>query len=184
MAIYCLMMGVIRSYFSFKRWGYIMEKNFSSHLGHNMFFSRFMKYIPILLILLLPACDVAEDEIEDCLNGDEAEFETDSLPTAILNQEYSVRIVAGVKNAPLDDAYVYDFELDGNLPNGLKLITQDRERIASIEGTPTKLGNYKFNLSVHVSPLSSSDDGEDYDDGDDLCSAYAFMDYVITVNSE
>ena len=94
-----------------------------------------MKYILILSIpVFLPACYVVEDKITDCIDFDKPEFDTDSLPNAILNQAYSASIVVEIKNNPNDEYYDYEFSLKaGNLPDGLILVQEGYESIAKIE---------------------------------------------------
>jgi hypothetical protein len=149
----------------------------------------FMKYILLLFIpVVLSACSEITDDVGDCVLDNNAEFQTDSLPTAIVNEEYSTNIVAGVtdtdEEAWYECAYEYEFTLEeGSLPDGLKLVNPKTDtaydkswRVAKIEGTPTKAGEYKFKLEVYLDAVAY--------DCDDLCDPSATKKYIITVKSE
>jgi len=158
-----------------------MGKNLSSNLKHKNVLIYFRKYILILFILFITVYLSSCEVVLNCLFDNEPEFETDSLPTAIVNQEYSANIYASVRDIRSGDVpdYCYnDYEFtleEGHLPDGLKLTELYSTNAVRIEGTPTELGEYKFKLEVYVYV--------NYD-CDDLCTNYAYRDYVITVNSK
>jgi len=160
-----------------------MENHFYSSPCHRKILISFMNFILILFIpVFLSSCEEVVDQMVDCVDFDNPEFDVDSLPDAFLGDAYSARIVASIGNEPDDESYDYEFFLHGDLPDGLKLVTEDYEPLTVIKGTPTKAGVFEFTLGVEVTPRF--DDSDDpYDDGNDLCSASDSIDYSITVNS-
>jgi|GEM_PF-1012863 len=166
-----------------------MGNYFYSIPCHRKILISLMKYILILFIpVFLSSCEEVLDQVTDCVDFDNPEFDVDSLPDAFLGEPYSARIVASIGNEPEDEAYDYEYSLYGDLPNGLKLVTEGYEPVAVIKGTPTKVGIFEFTLEVEVTPPDDDThypyDGEaPYDDGNDLCSATDSIDYSITVNN-
>ncbi len=146
----------------------------------------FMKCILIISItVFLPACDVVEDKVIDCVNFDKPEFNTDSLHDAVLNQAYSASIVVEIKNNPDDEYYDYEFYLKaGNLPDGLKLVQEGYEPIAFIEGTPITPGYYEFIIEIHAIDPYYYRKEYYYWNESDLCEEYNERVYSITVNTE
>jgi len=74
------------------------------------------------------------------------------------------------------------------LPVVLKLITENYDPVAAIEGTPAKAGIFEFSLEVEVTPPNDDtyypyDVEESYNDGNDLCIASDSIDYSITLNN-
>lgn len=145
-----------------------------------------MKRWVLALCLLSSGCELIIDEAYDCLDNDKPEFDVKTLPEATLNEEYSAEITAYLVREPNDSWYQYEFELDGDLPQGVELITADYSRTALIYGVPTEYGDFKFNLKVRVFEPDSryEDDSESYDDGDDLCSNTVDRDYHLVVSFE
>ena len=165
-----------------------MGNNFCCSSWHRKILISFMKCILILFIpIFLSSCEEVLDQVIDCVDFDNPEFDLDSLPDAVLGEPYSARIVASIGNEPNDEAYDYEFSLYGDLPNGLKLVTQDYEPVAVIKGTPTRAGVFEFTLEVEVTPKGSdtyySYDEDSNDDGNNLCSATDSIDYSITANN-
>jgi hypothetical protein len=176
-----------------------MKKHLSYNLKHKNVLIYFRKHILILLIIFitvyLSSCEqMATEAGVNCLFDDykyDVYFETDSLPTAIINQEYSANIVVSVTNLDTSGGcYDYDITVEeGYLPIGLDLVTWEDERehwydfasdetrrTVKIKGTPIEApGEYKFRLEVYVYV------GKDCTD---LCTHLASKYYVITLNSE
>ena len=145
-----------------------------------------VKYILVLLsVVMLTSCESVADSAHDCINNDSPTFDLSSWPNAILNEEYSVLITASIKNNPNDSSYNYSFKLEGDIPNGIELITELGSRYARISGTPTELGRYRVKLKVIVteqrSYLGYEQSKESYDDGDDLCSNAYDKVYILDV---
>jgi len=168
-----------------------MWKKLSSKPKHKDILIKFTMCLSMSFIALVTSsCSEIAEDVTNCILGMDAEFETDSLPAAIVNQEYSAKIVAGINDtdeeAWYECAYEYEFTLEeGSLPDGLKLVNYKPDtfesynknwRVAKIEGTPTKPGEYKFKLDIELTPVAS--------DCDDLCDPSASKVYVITVKSE
>ncbi len=160
-----------------------MGNHFYSSPRHRKILISFMKYILILFIpVFLSSCEEVVDQMVDCVDFDNPEFDVDSLPDAVLGEPYSARIVASIGNEPDDESYDYEFFLYGDLPKGLKLVTEGYEPVAVIKGTPTKAGVFDFTIGVEVTPRFDNSD-DPHDDGNDLCSATDSIDYSITVKN-
>jgi hypothetical protein len=160
-----------------------MENHFYSSPCNRKILISFMNFILILFIpVFLSSCEEVVDQMVDCVDFDNPEFDVDSLPDAFLGDPYSARIVASIGNEPDDESYDYEFFLYGDLPDGLKLVTEDYEPVTVIKGTPIKAGVFEFTLGVEVTPRF--DDSDDtHDDGNDLCSATDSIDYSIRVTN-
>lgn len=152
--------------------------------------------IVILVSISLVSCDVLLDKAVDCIDNDRPKFNRKTLPNAVLNQEYSEVISASIENEPYDDRYTYRFNLKGDLPEGLEK-QQYSERKITIQGTPTEVGLFTFELEVRVFEPDSLDDYDSgdffiiddtedayYDDGDDLCRNYREQKFVLEVEEE
>ena len=115
-------------------------------------------------------------------------FDLNSLPVAILNEEYTAVITASIKREPNDSWYNYAFRLQGGLPRGISFITELGSRSIQIAGTPTELGSYGIKLEVIVtepeSYLNYEQSVEQYDDGDDLCRNTRDKNYVLEVKAQ
>ena len=125
----------------------------------------------LLMIAVLAGCD---DYVGDCLDYDGPEFDQRSVPIAVLNQEYSTIIVVYLENEPFDDRYYYDIEFSGALPQGIQVIDDFNDRTVNIQGTPTQLGSFTFELYVRVfDPYTHNgyyyDPHDPFADGDNLC---------------
>lgn len=141
-----------------------------------------MRSVVLLLAFMCTGCDILLDEAFDCIDNDKPEFNIKTLPLAYLNEVYSQEIKVNIVHESNDSWYLYQFELDGELPIGMELRTDQFSRIAEIYGVPVELGEFQFNLKVTVSEPEGDSEADDlYDDGDDLCHNTADRDYVINV---
>jgi hypothetical protein len=161
----------------------------NSICGQRRILADFMKCILVLFIpVFLSGCEDEMDLSVNCILDTEPAFSTESLPDAILNQEYSASIVAHMENG-FDDEYEYEFTLEeGRLPEGLKLVNWREElehwydwasneemRTVKIKGTPTEIGEYEFKLEVYVTAKEGLTN---------LCNQIDERYYTITVKSE
>ena len=109
-------------------------------------------HIAILFTLFMSSCCVIE----------ELEFDKNTLPNAILNQEYNVIITASVNNNPHDDSFDYEFKLLGLLPEGLVFTNDSKNRRVIISGTPIEQGAYIITLQGNVrDPYDPDEEDED-----------------------
>jgi len=76
-----------------------------------------------------------------------------------------------MKNEPNNDAYNYDFLIEGHLPNGIE--TSIDHRTLSFEGLPMEVGTFKFKVSLIIDP---------YYPESNVCITYtASQEYIIVV---
>lgn len=100
---------------------------------------------------LMLGCGDALDELAwACIDLDGPEFVTEGLPDGTVGQPYSTVITAEIVREPYDDAYIYSFTIDGQLPPGLQMRRFEGQRRIEIFGTPSAEGMHRFTLSVSV----------------------------------
>jgi len=98
--------------------------------------------IPLLAcVLVLSGC-----EAFDCIVNNHPEFSAINVRTATLNQVFEDTIKVSISNSYMDNDYWHTFELEGELPPGISYETTVRE--ITFSGTPTKIGDYPFRLTV------------------------------------
>jgi len=145
-----------------------------------------MKFFLLLLFTVLTfySCETVIDEVfEDCLLFQaKPRMQSNTNPTGRVSTTYFSEIVGYVKNHD-DDNFNYDFELDGDLPNGLRY--QSCENVFKIYGAPTETGVFSFDVIMTISQdenVSSSDDS----DSNDICglNVQEINNFVITVLDE
>lgn len=74
-------------------------------------------------------------------------------------------VVGYVRNHE-DEDFEYDFELDGDLPNGIRYETCDNT--FKLYGAPTQSGVFTFDLIMNISQEDNVSNG-DGTDSDDIC---------------
>ncbi len=121
-------------------------------------------------------------DILECIINKRPELSDRKLAVAYVNQLYSEKITADIKNEPLDNSYNYYFHIDGELPDGIEYIIDYRSII--LEGRPLVSGNYKFTvrLSAEQKYNYSEDCESNYNDCDGLCNEATSKTYTIIVN--
>ena len=139
------------------------------------------RYLSLLLVIFISGCDVIGDLMTDCIDNDGPEFSLKTMPTAYLDQYYLTTIKASIKREPNDSSYYYYFAFNGDLPEGIYFVKNELNRSVLFSGTPTKLGTFKFKLSVSVKDPNFNEVSESYDDGDDLCYSSIVQEYEIRV---
>lgn len=121
------------------------------------------------------------ENVVDCIINVRPVLSDEKLAFGGVNQYYSEKIYAEIKNEPQDNAYNYYFDVRGNIPDGLDVIIDYRE--VFIEGTPTKAGRYTFTVYLDVDPPDGyyydEDGNERYDDS--LCSDSTSRTYTIAI---
>ncbi len=91
---------------------------------------------------------------------------------------YYEEVTTEIKNEPNDDDYGYNYDIYGELPNGLQMITN--HRTVSFEGTPEVAGTFRFTLHLYVDPPLSYDyDTDQYEEV--LCSDSTSNEYTVTI---
>lgn len=118
---------------------------------------------PSLLLIaasMLAACDALIDNALDCVDSDGPEFDRRVLASPVLNQVYNETLTVRIENEPLDDRFLYDFEIIGEPPEGIT-ITQEpgRGRRLFFEGTAIEEGTFDLRIFVAVDAPSSSFEG-------------------------
>jgi len=114
-----------------------------------------MRYLSLLCIIFLSSCDT----LIECAMDSGPHYNRGTLPNAYLDEYYSEEITASIKYATTDTLYSYSFSLSGKLPEGLYFDEAfPGSDTVILKGTPTKLGNYKFEISVQ-----SYDEGYDWE---------------------
>lgn len=151
-----------------------------------------LKFIgKVLLILFLGitplGCDDVGDALFDCIDFDRPELTESDPPTGIINEEYFAIIRARIENEPNDDSYIYDFYIEGDLPEGLAFRIDAENRQVIVEGIPLESGIFNFEVEVEVSeenPPAPDPFGEEpAGDDDDLCGSSDLERYSLEIVS-
>jgi hypothetical protein len=126
-------------------------------------------------IITLTGCE----NVLECIINRRPELPEKSLENGRVGYGYSQIITAEIKNEPHDDNYDYNFQVYGDIPDGLEVIIDFRT--VYIEGIPNNLGSYEFKIAVNVNPPEYYDEEtEQYEDS--MCSTSTSMVYTIDVN--
>ena len=97
-----------------------------------------------LSFFLLTSCD---DALE-CVFGINPEIKQNSVPVAILDENYFAAISAEVDNQPNDNAYDYFFRIEGDLPAGIDVFFNFRQ--VEFFGRPQETGRFNFRVFLSV----------------------------------
>jgi len=136
------------------------------------------RLLPLLLVFSLFSFTNCEDFL-DCIVNRRPELPNKEFGVGDLQTYYYEEFDAQIKNEPRDNDYDYEFEIQGNLPEGLQMVVN--YRTVSIEGLPTFPGTYTFTVFLYVYPPVNYDfDTNQYDDP--LCSESTSKEYTITIN--
>ncbi|MFH4965519.1 hypothetical protein V8G69_11000 [Gaetbulibacter sp. M235] len=132
----------------------------------------------LVTVFLFCSCQ----DILECIINKRPELSDRKLAQAYVNQLYSEKITAGIKNEPLDNSYDYYFHIDGELPEGIEYIINYRDIV--LQGRPLSSGTYKFTVRLSAEQkYNYSDDCEsNFNDCDGLCDESTSRAYTIIVN--
>jgi hypothetical protein len=115
--------------------------------------NKLIKYFAILMILsasiacslFIPAPQPTEDhELDFGPTGGPLRFSPDSLPEAQVGTPYEARIQISLNSTPVGDFFISE----GTLPEGMEFTFLEGEDAATITGTPTEAGEFKFTVTV------------------------------------
>ena len=133
-----------------------------------------------LVALALGGCDELDDAL-DCIDGDRPSFGRTELPALTLNETWRESVTVSIENTSSDDAFEYDFDVEGELPPGIEWYQSERRTVV-FEGTPIELGTWTPTLGVRV-----RDGGtgvfDDAADTDGLCRTQREATYTMRVVS-
>ena len=133
-----------------------------------------------LATLALAGCDDLEEAF-DCVDGDRPQFSRTSLPAPVLNEFYREQVSVSIENTSNDDAFGYEFALEGELPPGIEWYQQERRTVV-FEGTAIEAGTWMPTLGV----LVTEGDSSVFEAGastDGLCRTRREATYAFTVAS-
>jgi len=132
----------------------------------------------LFFVFLFCSCQ----DILECIVNKRPELSDRTLAVAYVNQLYSEKITADIKNEPMDNSYNYYFQIIGKLPEGIEYTINYREII--LEGRPLVSGSYKFTvkLSAEQKYNYSEDCESNFNDCDGLCEESASRVYTISVH--
>lgn len=128
--------------------------------------------IAMLLLILIPGCEGAADCVLD-INPSLPEKE---FAQATMFTSYDESLQAEMNNAADTNYGITGIRVSGNLPPGLTCTANGMD--ISIQGTPTALGTFEFNIKITVGTYLVDAEGAD----DHLCGDSASKKYSITVN--
>ena len=104
--------------------------------------------LAVLCLGTLSACDELLDLAVDCVDDDKPELRPLVLDNPVLNQTYDETIRVSIRNEPFDDSFTYRFSIEGELPDGIRTDSEDRD--FRLFGTPIELGEFRFSVRVDV----------------------------------
>jgi len=134
-----------------------------------------LKFIPFAFCFLFFGC---EDVIE-CIINKRPIIKDTSFEVGTIGNYYYQEVKSEIKNEPRDDDYGYNYEIYGDLPDGLQTFVN--YRVISIEGTPETSGAFTFTLHLYVDPPVRYDDySGEYEDS--LCSDFTSKEFTIIIN--
>ncbi|WP_460219159.1 hypothetical protein [Psychroserpens sp. MEBiC05023] len=132
-----------------------------------------------LLLLSFFALTGCEDILECTIAGRSPELPNKEFDVGLVNLYYFDEFISEINNEPRDDDYIYDYDIYGDLPDGLTFFTNHRR--VTIEGSPQTSGVFEFEVFLYVDPpLYWDDDRQEYDDG--MCSTATSKVYTIIIN--
>ena len=132
----------------------------------------------VLSLAALAGCDDLEEAF-DCIDGDRPQFSRTSLPAPVLNELYRESVTVSIENTSDDDAFGYEFALEGELPPGIGWYEQE-PRTVVFEGTPIETGTWMPTLGVRVTD-GDSDVFVEGADADGLCRTRREATYTFAV---
>ncbi|WP_299891927.1 hypothetical protein [uncultured Lacinutrix sp.] len=136
---------------------------------------RLLSLVLFLSLISLVGCE----DILECVINRRPELPDKSFKTGFTNQLYYEEFDAQIKNEPQDNAYGYNFEIEGELPDGIELFIDYRTLV--FEGIPQSQGSFEFRLHLNVDPpLHYNEETEQYEDS--MCSESTSRTYTITIN--
>jgi len=127
---------------------------------HTWISRRINTALLLITATLLVSCDALIDNALDCVDSDGPDFDRRVLASPVLNQVYSETLTVRIENEPLDDRFLYDFEILGEPPEGIT-ITQEpgRGRRLFFEGSAVEEGTFELRIFVAVEASSSNFQG-------------------------
>jgi len=119
------------------------------------------------------------ENLLDCVFNRRPEIHDKTFKTGTIGVYYYQEVTTEIKNEPRDNDYGYNYDVSGNLPDGLQMV--ENYRTVSFEGTPELAGTFTFTLFLYVDPPYSYDyDTDRYEDV--MCSESTSKEFTITIN--
>ncbi|WP_027137152.1 hypothetical protein [Gaetbulibacter saemankumensis] len=103
-----------------------------------------------LIITCIYNCELNKDGELSCIGNRSASLPNHEFMTGYLEEYYYDRLTASVSNDPNDDDYDYNFTIEGRVPEGLKVVIENRSVI--LEGHPSKAGKFGFVIYLDIEP--------------------------------
>jgi hypothetical protein len=135
------------------------------------------KQLSLLLFCSLFMFSGCEDAF-DCIVNRRPQIHDKVFRDGNVGVYYYQEVTTEIKNEPRDNDYGYNYDVFGELPDGIQMIAN--YRTVSFEGTPEAAGTYKFTLFLYVDPPVSYDyDTDQYESV--MCSESTSRDFTITI---
>ncbi|WP_299392397.1 Ig domain-containing protein [uncultured Gelidibacter sp.] len=136
---------------------------------------KIVQFLFLGVLCMFLSCDT----IVECIVNKRPELPDTSFKVGNVNGYYYQELTAEIKNEPRDDNYSYNFDINGNLPDGLSVTTTNRTLV--IEGMPSAPGTFNFTIYLYVEgPEYYDEESDKYKDG--LCSKSTSKKYSIIIN--
>ena len=135
------------------------------------------KQLPLLLFLSFFILTGCEDFL-DCTSNRRPQIHDANFKDGRIGVYYYQEVTTEIKNEPRDNDYGYNYEIYGNLPDGIQMFAN--YRTVSFEGTPEVAGTFTFTLMLYVDPpMGYDDDSGEYENV--MCSESTSKDFTITI---
>ncbi|WP_033961962.1 hypothetical protein [Psychroserpens jangbogonensis] len=136
------------------------------------------KQLSLLLFLSFFMFSGCEDLL-DCILNRRPEIHDKTFKDGTIDVYYYQEVTTEIKNEPRDDDYGYNYDIYGDLPDGLQMVVN--YRTVSFEGIPEVDGKFTFTLLLYVDPpLNYDHDTDEYEDV--MCSESTSKEFTITIN--
>ncbi|MEY8848665.1 hypothetical protein AB9K26_07605 [Psychroserpens sp. XS_ASV72] len=137
-----------------------------------------MKKQLLSFFLLSLFCFTSCDNVLECVFNKRPEIHDTTFGRGQVGVYYYAEVTTEIKNEANDDDYGYNYELYGDLPDGIQMFVN--YRTVSFEGLPEVAGRYTFTLLLYVDPPLVYDEySNSYQDN--MCSHSTSKDFSIVI---
>lgn len=134
-----------------------------------------LKFVPLILCFLCFGCE----DIFECIVNKRPEIKDNTFDIGNIGEYYYAELRSEIKNEPRDNDYGYNYEIFGDLPDGLQTFVN--YRTISFEGRPEVSGIFTFTLYLYVDPPEYYDEvSGQYEDS--LCEDSTSKEVTIIIN--
>jgi hypothetical protein len=140
----------------------------------NIIMQKRLHFLLFLSFFVFSGCE----NLLDCIVNRRPEIHDTTFKDGVIGVYYYHEVTTEIKNEPRDNDYGDNYEVHGDLPLGIQMITN--YRTVSFEGRPEEAGTFRFTLFLYVDPPLSYDyDTDLYENV--MCSESTSKEFAITI---